>query len=92
MVCNLCGAAPRYEPCKEFKFLNIYEVIMPKNGPVEFVRQVKSEAKKVTWPSRQETTVSMIAVFVMVFISSIFLYFADQIIAYGIRLIMGFGG
>ncbi len=65
---------------------------MPKNGPVEFVRQVKSEAKKVTWPSRQETTVSMIAVFVMVFISSIFLYFADQIIAYGIRLIMGFGG
>ena len=60
-----------------------------KNGPVAFVKQVKNEAKKVTWPSRQETTMSMIAVFVMVFISSIFLFFADQIIAYAIRLIMG---
>ena len=62
-----------------------------KKGPVEFIRQVKSETKKVTWPSRQETTVSMIAVFIMVFISSIFLYFADQVIAYMIRMIMGLG-
>ncbi len=62
-----------------------------KKGPVEFVRQVKSETKKVTWPTRQETTVSMIAVFIMVFISSIFLYFADQIIAYLIQMIMGLG-
>ena len=62
-----------------------------KKGPVEFIRQVKSETKKVTWPTRQETTVSMIAVFIMVFISSIFLYFADQIIAYFIQLIMGLG-
>ena len=61
-----------------------------KKGPVEFISQVKSETKKVTWPSRQETTVSMIAVFIMVFISSIFLYFADQIIAYLIQMIMGF--
>ena len=63
-----------------------------KKGPIEFIRQVKSEGKKVTWPTRQETTVSMIAVFIMVFISSLFLYFADQIIAYFIRFIMGFGG
>ncbi|MGN7439256.1 MAG: preprotein translocase subunit SecE [Alcanivorax sp.] len=63
---------------------------MSKTGPVEYIRQVKSETKKVTWPSRQETTVSMIAVFVMVFFASLFLYFADQIIAYVIRLIMGF--
>lgn len=62
---------------------------MAKTGPGEFVRQVKSEAKKITWPSRQETTVSMIAVFIMVFISSVFLYFADQIIAFFIRMIMG---
>ncbi len=64
---------------------------MAKTNPVQFVKQVKSEAKKVTWPSRQETMVSMLAVFIMVFISSLFLYFADQIIAWAIRLIMGFG-
>ncbi len=64
---------------------------MPKIAPAKFVKEVKSETKKITWPTRQETTVSMIAVFVMVFISSVFLYFADQIISYVIRLIM-FGG
>ena len=64
---------------------------MAKKSPIEFVRQVRAEGRKVTWPTRQETTVSMIAVFIMVFISSIFLYFADQIIAYAIRLIMGLG-
>lgn len=61
-----------------------------RSGPIEFIRQVKSEANKITWPSRQETMVSMIAVFFMVFFSSLFLYFADQIIAFSIRFIMGF--
>ncbi len=61
-----------------------------KTGPVEFLREVKSETKKVTWPSRQETSISMLAVFIMVIIASMFLYFADQIIAFIIRFIMGF--
>lgn len=64
---------------------------MPKTNPVQFAKQVKAETKKVTWPTRQETMVSMLAVFVMVLISSVFLYFADQIIAWVVRLIMGFG-
>lgn len=56
-----------------------------------FIKEVRAEAKKISWPTRKETTVSMIAVFIMVFISAVFLYFADQIIAYLIRLIMGLG-
>ena len=64
---------------------------MAKSGPIAFFKQVRSEAKKVTWPTRHETTVSTIAVFVMVFTASLFLYFADQIIAVAVRLIMGFG-
>ena len=60
-------------------------------NPVEFFRQVKSEGKKVTWPTRQETTVSTIAVFIMVVIAAIFLYFSDQIIAWLVNLILGFG-
>ncbi len=63
-----------------------------KKGPVQFVNEVKIEAKKVTWPSKHEVIVSMISVFIMVFIASIFLYFADQGIALLIRSIMGFGG
>ena len=60
-------------------------------SPLEFFKQVRSESKKVTWPTRQETTVSTIAVFVMVFIAAVFLYFSDQLIAVLIRFIMGFG-
>lgn len=65
---------------------------MAKTSPVDYIRQVKAEMKKVTWPSRQETTVSLIAVFIMVTLAAIFLYLADQVIAFLIRLIMGFGG
>lgn len=60
-------------------------------NPVEFFRQVKSEGKKVTWPTRQETTVSTIAVFIMVVIAAVFLYFSDQIIAWLVNMILGFG-
>ncbi len=62
---------------------------MSKIEPLEYIRQVRAEMKKITWPSRQETTVSVIAVFFMVLIASIFMYFADQIIALIVRLILG---
>ncbi|MGB4107381.1 MAG: preprotein translocase subunit SecE [Alphaproteobacteria bacterium] len=60
-------------------------------GPIEYIRQVRAEMKKVTWPTRQETTVSVIAVFVMVFIASLFLFFADQVIAFIIKAILSLG-
>ncbi len=57
---------------------------------VRFLREVRNEALKITWPSRKETTVSSISVFVMVTIAAVFLYLADQVLAYVVRLIMGF--
>ena len=62
---------------------------MAKFAPIEFVKQVRSEVKKVTWPTRAETTQSTIAVMIMVTIASLFLFFADQIISWVIRLILG---
>ncbi|MBI2234462.1 MAG: preprotein translocase subunit SecE, partial [Micavibrio aeruginosavorus] len=55
-------------------------------NPVEYYKQVRAEMLKVTWPSRKETTISAVAVFTMVLISSIFLFMADQIIAFAVRL------
>ena len=63
---------------------------MAKTGPVEFFKQVRLESKKITWPSRKETTVSTISVFIMVTIAATFLYFSDQVIAWVVRLILGF--
>lgn len=64
---------------------------MSKTGPIEYFRQVRAEVKKITWPSRHETTVSTIAVFIMVFIASLFLYFADQLIAWLVGLVLSIG-
>jgi preprotein translocase subunit SecE len=64
---------------------------MEKTGMTSYLRQVRAEVKKISWPSRKETIISTIAVFAMVFIASIFLYFADQVMAYAVRLVMGFG-
>jgi len=63
---------------------------MAKFAPIKYLREVRAESRKVTWPSRSETTMSTIAVFVMVTLASIFLYFSDQILAWLLRLIMGF--
>lgn len=60
-------------------------------GPIEYFRQVKAEVKKITWPTRDETIVSTVAVFVMVFMASLFMYAADQVIAWLVYEIMNLG-
>jgi len=58
-------------------------------NPIEFVREVRAEVAKVTWPTRRETTITTIMVFVMVGLASIFFFFADQIIRYLVTLLLG---
>jgi len=63
-----------------------------KISPAQFVRQVRQEVAKVTWPSRKETLVTTATVFVMVMLAAIFFFVADQIISHAVRLILGLGG
>ena len=62
---------------------------MAKTRPGEYFRQVKAETRKVTWPTRKETTTSTIAVFIMVAFAAIFLFLADQVLAWVVKLIVG---
>jgi preprotein translocase subunit SecE len=64
---------------------------MAKINPGEFFREVRQEVEKVTWPTRKETTVTTVMVFVMLFVLMIFFYFVDQILAWGIQLVLGIG-
>lgn len=64
---------------------------MAKTSPTKFIQEVKSEARKVTWPSKKEMMASTIAVFIMVVIAALFLYLSDQIIAFIVSFILGFG-
>ena len=62
-----------------------------KTSPIQFINEVKAEIKKVTWPTRKETTVSTIAVFIMVTLAATFLFLADQILAWGVDKILSIG-
>jgi preprotein translocase subunit SecE len=59
------------------------------SSPFKFIQEVRSETAKVTWPTRRETTITTIMVFVMVAVSSVFFFAADQIIRYLITLVLG---
>ena len=65
---------------------------MAKANPAQFVQQVRQEASKVTWPSRKETSISTVMVFVFVFISALFFMLVDWLLQIGVRGILGFGG
>jgi preprotein translocase subunit SecE len=58
-------------------------------SPFKFLQEVRSETAKVTWPTRRETTITTIMVFVMVALASIFFFAADQIIRYLVTLLLG---
>jgi preprotein translocase subunit SecE len=62
---------------------------MAKIDPFKFLQEVRAEAQKVTWPTRKETTVTTMMVFVMVFVASIFFLIADQVMRLGIGFLLG---
>ena len=51
---------------------------MAKTNPVEFLREVREEANKVTWPSRRELGISTVMVLVMVVAASLFFLGVDS--------------
>ena len=65
---------------------------MAKTSPAQFVREVRQELSKVTWPSRRELTVTTISVFAMAALMALFFFLVDQIIAWLIGLILAVGG
>ena len=58
-------------------------------SPFKFLQEVRSETAKVTWPTRRETMITTIMVFIMVAVSSVFFFVADQIIRLIVTFILG---
>ena len=65
---------------------------MAKVNPGQFIREVRREVSKVTWPSRKEVMVTTGMVFIMVFLAAIFFFGVDLILSWMVRLILGLGG
>jgi preprotein translocase subunit SecE len=58
---------------------------------MHFINDVRSETKKVTWPTRKETLVTTAMVFVMVIVASAFFLLSDMVIHWAVGLVLGFG-
>ena len=65
---------------------------MAKISPFKFLQEVRAETAKVTWPTRRETVITTIMVFIMVALSSIFFFVADQIIRVVVTFLLGVAG
>lgn len=61
-------------------------------NPAKFLREVRSEVAKVTWPTRKETLITTGLVFALSALAAIFFFVVDHLIAFGVRALFGFGG
>ena len=50
-----------------------------KTSPAEFLNQVRTEARKIVWPTREETVKTSIFVFIMMLLLSLFFLGIDSI-------------
>ena len=64
---------------------------MAKKSPSEFVREVRQEGSKVTWPTKKETSTTAVMVFIMVAIMSTFFVLVDLGLSNLISFLLGLG-
>lgn len=61
---------------------------MAKVNPGEFIRQVRAEAGKVVWPTRQETVRTAIFVAIMMTVLAVFFLGVDQLFGWIMRMLL----
>ena len=64
---------------------------MARTNPLQFMQQVRAEISKVIWPTRRETTVTTIMVAIMATLVAIFFLIVDQIVKFGLEMILSIG-
>ena len=63
---------------------------MAKFDPAQFVREVRAETSRVTWPSRKETLVTTGLVLALSALAAVFFLVVDQLIQFAMRFVFGF--
>jgi len=57
----------------------------------QFVGQVRAEARKIVWPSRKETWITSVMVFIMVIIATVFFAVVDFGLSFVMKFLLAFG-
>jgi preprotein translocase subunit SecE len=63
---------------------------LAKFDPAQFVREVRAETARVTWPSRKEALVTTGLVLALSAMAAVFFLVVDQLIQFAMRLVLGF--
>lgn len=58
-------------------------------NPAKFIREVRQETSKVTWPTRKETTVSTVMVLILASFAAVFFVIVDWFIGNAVKAILG---
>ena len=65
---------------------------MAKTNPVEFMRQVEAERKKIAWPTRKETVMTAVMVFIMASLLGIFFFGIDRLFGAIVNFLLTLAG
>ncbi len=65
---------------------------MAKTSPLEFMRQVEAERKKIAWPTRKETVMTAVMVFIMASLLGIFFFGVDRMFGAIVNFLLGLAG
>jgi preprotein translocase subunit SecE len=60
-----------------------------KTSPVEFVKQVQAETKKIVWPTRRETVMTGVMVVIMTTLLGFFFFGVDTLFDTVVRFLLG---
>ena len=63
----------------------------PRVSVPQFINQVNAERRKIVWPSRKETWITSVMVFIMVAIASVFFFVVDFGLAKLSSWVLAFG-
>ena len=57
----------------------------------QFIGQVRAEGRKIVWPSRKETWITSVMVFIMIALAALFFFVVDTGLAFASRIILAIG-
>lgn len=63
----------------------------PRVSPMQFLSQVRAEARKISWPSRKETWITSVMVLIMVLLAATFFWIVDWLLGVAFQFIIALG-
>ena len=63
-------------------------VVRKRTSPIQFLREVRAEARKITWTSWKETWITSVMVGILVLITAFFFFAVDWILGLGMASVL----